>query len=100
MVEGNSKPNKRRNFVLLYLGTLVVFMCYFFFFSNHSFKTHRELDRKIDNLEERITYTRNQIGNVYTFEQLNNDSLLLEKYAREHLNMHRENEDVFIMIHD
>ena len=100
MVEGNSKPNKRRNFVLLYLGTLVVFMCYFFFFSNHSFKTHRELDRKIDNLEERITYTRNQIGNVHSFEQLNNDSLLLEKYAREHLNMHRENEDVFIMIHD
>lgn len=98
--EENIKSRKKRNFILLYCGTIVVFLCYFFFFSNHSFKTHRELDKKIDNLEEKITYTKNQIGNVYTFEQLNNDSILLERYAREHLNMHKENEDVFIMIHE
>ena len=47
-----------------------------------------------------ITHTKNQVGNVYTFDQLNTDSVLLEKYAREHLNMHKENEDVFIIIHE
>ncbi|MBQ6072237.1 MAG: septum formation initiator family protein [Bacteroidales bacterium] len=100
-MEEEKKPNKRRrNFLLLYGGTLLAFLVYFFFFSSHSFKTHLSLDRKINNLEEKITSTKNQVGNVYTFEQLNNDSTLLEKYAREHLNMHRADEDVFIIIHE
>ncbi len=91
---------KRRLFILLYGVTFALFLCYTFFISDHNVKTHHELNKKIQNLEEKIVYTKNQVGNVYTFDQLNADSVLLEKYARENLNMHRKNEDVFILIHE
>ncbi len=91
---------KKRLFLILYGVTIAMFLCYTFFISDHNVKTHRELNKKIQNLEEKIVYTKNQVGNVYTFEQLNTDSVLLEKYARENLNMHRKNEDVFILIHE
>ena len=37
---------------------------------------------------------------VYTYEQLIADSVLLEKYGREQLNMHKPNEDVFVILHE
>lgn len=99
-MEDGTNKHRKRLFVIIYSVTIIVFVIYFFFISDHTIKTHHELNRKIDNLENKITYTKNQIGNVYTFEQLYADSNLLEKYAREQLNMHREKEDVFIIVHE
>jgi cell division protein FtsL len=95
------KPRSRfKFFTILYIVTFAVFLVYFFFISDHNLKTHRDLNRKISNLEERITNTKNQVGNVYTYEQLIADSVLLEKYGREQLNMHKPNEDVFVILHE
>lgn len=95
------KPRSRfKFFTVLYIVTFAVFLVYFFFISDHNLKTHRDLNRKITNLEERITNTKNQVGNVYTYEQLIADSVLLEKYGREQLNMHKPNEDVFVILHE
>lgn len=102
MEDQNRKGGKKhwRLYLSIYGVTILLFLSYFLFFSEHNLKTHRELNRKIDNLKSRIANTKNQIGNAYTFEQLSADSVLLEKYARENLNMHRPNEDVFIIIHE
>ena len=95
------KPRSRfKFFTILYIVTFAVFLVYFFFISDHNLKTHRDLNRKITTLEERITNTKNQVGNVYTYEQLIADSVLLEKYGREQLNMHKPNEDVFVILHE
>ncbi len=99
----NDKPKSRsrfRWFAILYAVTLLLFLLYIFFFSDHNLKTHRDLNRKISNLEDKITNTKNQVGNVYTYEQLLADSTLLEKYGREQLNMHKPNEDVFVILYD
>jgi len=99
----NDTPNTRnrfRLFAILYLATTVLFLAYFFFFSDHNLKTHRDLNHKIANLEEKIVNTKNQIGNIYTYEQLVADSALLEKYGREQLNMHKPNEDVFVILYE
>lgn len=95
------KPRGRfRFFTILYIVTLMLFVFYFFFISDHNLKTHRDLNRKISNLEYKITNTKNQVGNVYTYEQLIADSVLLEKYGREQLNMHKPNEDVFVILYE
>ena len=51
-------------------------------------------------MEDKIANTKNQVGNIYTYEQLLEDSTLLEKYGREQLNMHKPNEDVFVILHE
>ena len=99
----NDQPKPRSRFTfftVLYIVTLLLFLAYIFFLSDHNYKTHRDLNRKISNLEEKITNTKNQVGNVYTYEQLMADSALLEKYGREQLNMHKPDEDVFVILHE
>lgn len=100
MEEKEPRKNRFRFFAVLYGIIAVLFLVYFLFLSNNTLKTHRELNRKIDNLENKITHTKNQVGNVHTFDEINSDSVLLEQYAREQLNMHKENEDVFILVHE
>ena len=100
MEEKEPRKNRFRFFAVLYGITAVLSLVYFLFLSNNTLKTHRELNRKIDNLENKITHTKNQVGNVHTFDEINSDSVLLEQYAREQLNMHKENEDVFILVHE
>lgn len=100
-METTPKPRSRfKFFAVMYALTLILFAAYFFFLSDHNLKTHRDLSRKISNLEEKITNTKNQVGNVYTYEQLAGDSVLLEKYGREQLNMHKPNEDIFVILHE
>ena len=95
------KPRSRfRFFTILYIVTFLFFVVYFFFISDHNLKTHRDLNRKVSNLEQKIANTKNQVGNVYTYEQLIADSALLEKYGREQLNMHRPEEDVFVILYE
>lgn len=100
MEEKEPRKKRFRFFAVLYGITTVLFLVYFLFLSNNTLKTHRELNRKIDNLENKITHTKNQVGNVHTFDEINSDSVLLEQYAREQLNMHKENEDVFILVRE
>ena len=100
-MEEEPKPkNRTRLYIIVYGTTLLLFLGYFFFISDHNLKTHRDLNQKISNLEDKITNTKNQVGNVYTYEQLLEDSTLLEKYGREQLNMHKPNEDVFVILYE
>ena len=99
----NDQPKPRSRFTfftILYVVTFLLFLAYIFFLSDHNLKTHKDLNRKISNLEDKISNTKNQVGNVYTYEQLMADSVLLEKYGREQLNMHKPNEDVFVILHE
>jgi len=99
-MEEHPTKSKRTLRLILYVAVSIFFVVNFFFLSDHTLRTHRELNRKIENLNDKIIYTKNQVGNVYTFDQLSSDSVLLEKYAREQLNMHKNDEDVFILIYE
>ena len=93
-----ARPN-RKVIWAVYAVTIVAFLFYIIF-SDHAYKKHQELNRKIANLEKKIVNTRHQVSNEYTYEELVSDSVLLEKYAREQLNMHKADEDVFILIYE
>ena len=100
-MEPTPKSRSRFKFcAVLFAVTLLLFAAYFFFLSDHNLKTHRDLNQKISNLEDKITNTKNQVGNVYTYEQIVADSELLETYGREQLNMHKPNEDIFVILHE
>jgi len=88
----------RTFFLIISAITLAVFFIYLLFFSENNIKKHRELNKKIIQLDENILNAKNQINNTFTFEQLENDTAgKLEKYAREQLNLQRSDEDVFVL---
>lgn len=70
------------------------------FFSHNNLAKHLELNREIKTLEKNIAETKNRINNHYTYEELKSNGKLLEQYAREQLNMQKENEDVFVIVYE
>jgi len=93
---------KSPKFLLIISGiTIVIFFVYLLFFSENNIYKHRELNVKIKQLDGNIANTKNQINNTYTFEQLEDDTAgILEKYAREQLNLQRPDEDVFVVVYE
>jgi len=88
-------------FIALNVITVVAFLTYLIFFSESNIYKHRELNLKIKQLDENIKNTKNQINNIFTFEQLKEDTAgILEKYAREQLNLQRSNEDLFVVVYE
>lgn len=93
-----SHSMKRKIKIGLFFGFLILGLVYIFVFSSNNYKRHRELNRKIKYLDQSIVKAKNQVNNTYTFEELRNDSTLVEKYVREQLNWQKPNEDVFIFV--
>lgn len=90
----------KKFFMGLYISTLFLFFLYVAFFSDNNFAKHRELNRQIKNRETSIIQAKNQINNTHKFEELVADHDLLEHYAREQMDMHKKNEDVFIITYE
>jgi cell division protein FtsB len=89
--------NRGKIRLLLFIGTTIVFLVYLFFLSDKRWSRHRELRNKIENRQEDILKIKNQIKINYSLEDLKTDSNLMEKYAREQLDMQKAGEDVFIL---
>jgi cell division protein FtsB len=89
--------NKRKIRLLFFLGATVLFLIYLFFSSDKRLARHRELNNKIRNRQEDISKIKNQIKTDYSIEELQIDSSLMEKYAREQLDMQKTDEEVFIV---
>ena len=92
------KKNKHF-FLILYVSTVALFAIYIFFLSKNNIWKHRELNQTIKFLDENIANVKNQVSNDYTFDEMKNDTNLIEQYVREQLNMQRDNEDVFIVVY-
>ena len=91
---------KKRIKIFVFIGCLILGLLYIFILSGNSFKTHRELNKKMKYLDESIVKAKNQVNNTYTFDELRSDSTLLEKYVREQMNWQKSNEDVFVFVYE
>jgi cell division protein FtsB len=89
--------NKRKIRLLFFAGITVLFLIYLFFSSDKRLARHWELNNKIRNRQEDISKIKNQIKTDYSVEELRTDSSLMEKYAREQLDMQKADEEVFIV---
>lgn len=97
----NKEFFQSKKFKLILFGTTtLLFLLYIIFISDSNLLKHKELDKKINNLEKSITETKNKIENNYSYDQLKSDSSKLEQYGREKLNMQKTDEDVFIVVYE
>ena len=92
-------------FILLkeykYLVIFIVFLIWMMFIDTNSWLIHRDLSGKIEKLEERKEFYKNEISNDRkTLDEINNNPEMLEKYARERFYMKKKKEDIFIIKED
>ena len=76
----------------------LAFIVWMGFFDTDNFLTRRKLNDKLNNLRKEKQFYRNEINNdsILTVK-LQNDSLELEKLAREKYQMKKDKEDVFLV---
>jgi cell division protein FtsB len=67
------------------------------FFDTNSWITHQKLNHEISEIESNIDYYKSEIEKDKKTLKTLNDSVEIEKFARETYFMKRENEDVFII---
>lgn len=80
-----------------YVLIFTAFMVWMLFLDSNSFLVHHELNMEIKDLEKNKEYYSNQIeGDKVILKKLN-DSIELEKFARQEYFMKRENEEIFII---
>ena len=80
-----------------YLLVLFAFVFWMFFLDSNSWLIHHELDQEIKDLEKNKQFYINEIsGDKAIIEKLN-DSLEIEKFARNEYFMKRKNEEIFII---
>ena len=84
----------------IYVIILTIFVVWMLFFDENSYLTHREFNKEIEELEIWTNYHKNKINkDKETIKKLQ-DSLQLERYAREKYLMKKENEDIYIIEFD
>ena len=80
-----------------YLLVLLAFIFWMAFLDSNSWIIHRELDLEVEDLEKNKQYYLNEISHDKAIMTKLNDSLELEKFARQEYFMKRENEEIFII---
>lgn len=84
----------------IYIIILTVFVVWMLFFDENSYLAHKDLNKEISELETWIKYHKKEIKkDKKTIKDLE-DSLKLERYAREKYLMKKQNEDVYIIEFD
>lgn len=92
---------KNNNFFKFFTNTYVIILSVFFiwmgFFDENSFLTHRKFNKEIDELKNTIEFYQTEIKkDKETIKKLE-DSLQLERFAREKYLLKRKNEDIYII---
>jgi len=81
-----------------YLAVFVLFLIWMMFIDTNSWLIHRDLTEKIEKLEDRKEFYKNEISNDRkALDEISNNPEMLEKYARERFFMKKKNEDIFII---
>lgn len=79
---------------------ILIFGGWMFFLDSNSWLIHNELNQEIDELEENRQYYKNEISkDKATIKQLQ-DSVEIEKFARQQYYMKRPDEEIFIIEYD
>ncbi|WP_317193365.1 FtsB family cell division protein [Polaribacter sp. BAL334] len=79
---------------------LVPFIIWMLFFDENSYLIHKKFDREIEDLENSINFYKNKIEEDKNIIKKLQDSLELERFAREQYLMKKENEEIYIIEFD
>ena len=83
--------------LIMYASVVLIFVAYIFVFSDSNYHIHQKLNTKIAEQEAELKKEEKNVESQSTYKDIRKDSLVLERYRREQLNMKKENEDLFLI---
>jgi len=83
-------------FVLIFIP----FMIWMLFFDENSYLVHRKFNSEIKDLDSTVSFYKTKIAQDKATIMKLNDSLQLERFAREQYLMKKENEEIYIIEFD
>lgn len=83
-----------------YIIILIAFSIWMLFFDENSYLVHREFNKEIEELETAIDFYKKKIDEDKKTIKSLQDSLQLERFAREKYLMKKENEDIYLIEFD
>ncbi|QYA26993.1 septum formation initiator family protein [Gramella sp. MT6] len=83
-----------------YMLISLVFVIWMFFLDTNSWFIHHELDQEIDELQDNKEYYQKEIAKDKAVIEKLQDSVELEKFARQKYYMKRPDEDIYIIEYD
>lgn len=82
-----------------YALAFLLFAAWLLFFDQDNYFARNKVSQQIHELESDISFYRTEVGKLKEENrQLNEESDVLEKYAREHFYMAKPDEDVYIVV--
>lgn len=87
-------------FTNIFILIVLVFSVWMTFFDENSYLVHREFNKEIDELEKTIKFYEDRINEDRTTIKKLQDSLELERFAREKYLMKKKNEDIYVIEFD
>ena len=87
-------------FTNIFVIIFVPFMIWMLFFDENSYLIHREYNNEIEDLESTITFYEEKLASDKEMIKNLQDSLELERFAREKYLLKKENEDIYIIEFD
>lgn len=83
-----------------YVLIILVFAGWMFFLDTNSWFIHHELDQEINELQDNKNYYQTEIAKDKAVIENLQDSVELEKFARQKYYMKRPDEDIYIIEYD
>ena len=97
----NLKENRIfKIFTNVFVMILIPFIIWMLFFDENSYLIHSKFDNEIGELESTISFYEKKIADDKETIKKLQDSLELERFAREKYLMKKENEDIYIIEFD
>lgn len=80
-----------------YLLTAVVFVVWVGFFDSNDWSSQMRRKKEVEDTKNNISYLRKEIAKMkHERDGIKNNPAVLERFAREHYHLKKENEDVFV----
>ncbi|MEO9571485.1 MAG: septum formation initiator family protein [Polaribacter sp.] len=79
---------------------LIPFLIWMFFFDENSYLVHNKFNNEINDLESTISFYKKKIKEDKATIKKLQDSLQLERFAREKYLMKKENEEIYLIEFD
>jgi len=95
------KENKfYKFFTNIFVIIAIPFLVWMLFFDDNSYLVHRKFNQEIEELESTISFYKNKIEKDKATIKKLQDSLELERFAREKYLLKKENEEIFLIEFD